>query len=126
MTSHVFIPLCVVRCLRCCSQGDRRCECANQNKSHHVLSVERLPRCLRAQKNVCYMSDKAPSIAAEIGGWGGFETHLVSRPCLINRVLTRRASHYPPSLRYRHCGHGSCLRWPSGCPPMWVDATGLT
>src|SRR5713101_8254035 len=53
MTSHVFIPLCVVRCLRCCSQGDRRCECANQNKSHHVLSVERLPRCLRAQKTVC-------------------------------------------------------------------------
>src|SRR6266436_271198 len=41
MTSHSFIPLCVVRCLRCCSQGDRRCECANQNKSHHVLSVER-------------------------------------------------------------------------------------
>src|SRR5438132_7434205 len=56
MTSHVFIPLCVVRCLRCCSQGDRRCECANQNKSHHVLSVERLPRCLRAQKTVCIMS----------------------------------------------------------------------
>src|SRR6266404_2848236 len=31
-----------------------------------------------------------------------FVAHLAARPCLFNRVLTRRASHYRPALRYRH------------------------